>query len=115
MRSASPGVPLRWFTVNRWVTDGPWLERDELDGQLGHITGDTEEKDLTTSWLSIMLRLYRDELQALLKRRDKQLQSYLQGCDRDAVLDDRELYFLSKQEIDMSQMLEIKLFGNMTN
>ena len=100
------GQPLQWFTVNRWVTAGPWLERDEFPAQLKTAAADDGEDGLVGSWLVALLQLYHGTLSGLLIRRDAQI--YLKRKERSKAetLDDRDIYTLSTQSIDLQSMLE---------
>jgi hypothetical protein len=106
------GQPLQWFTVNRWVTDGPWLERDRLLSQLNTAVADTGEGGLAGSWLVALLQLYHDTLTGLLIKRDEQIQLKLKGRSMIEALDDRDIYTLATQSIDLQSMLEKHLLQN---
>jgi len=100
------GQPLQWFTVNRWVTDGPWLQQQRLPVQLNHAAAAGEDDSLVGNWLLALLQLYRDTLSCLLIRRDKQLQQGLPGRSKADLLDDRAIYTLATESIDLQSMLE---------
>ena len=108
------GQPLQWFTVNRWVTDGPWLERDGLLAQLKMAAEDDEQGDLAGRWLAALLQLYRDTLCCLLARRDAQLRLRRNGRSQVETLDDRDIYTLATQSIDLQSMLEKHLLDERT-
>jgi hypothetical protein len=106
------GQPLQWFTVNRWVTDGPWLERDRLLSQLKTAAADIGEGGLAGRWLVALLQLYHDTLTGLLIMRDEQIQLNLKGRSMIEALDDRDIYTLATQSIDLQSMLEKHLLQN---
>jgi len=99
------GQPLQWFAVNRWVTDGPWLDSGSLPGQLSAAVADTAD-DLVGRWLLALLQLDRSGLAQLLARRDRELARQAQGRDVSEVLEDRALYTLATRRIDMQSLLE---------
>jgi hypothetical protein len=99
------GQPLQWFAVNRWVTDGPWLERAEFLHQLD-TTSDREDDPLTGRWLFGLLQLYRSNLSDLLAQRDAQIRLHTKVQDRAAVLEDPEIYTLAAQPIELHSLLE---------
>lgn len=103
------GQPLQWFAVNRWVTDGPWLERDRFLSQLKIAATDTGKDSLTGRWLLALLQLYRDALSTLLTRRDVQIQRRLQGRSKTEALEDHAIYTLATQAIELQPMLETNL------
>ena len=100
------GQPLQWFTVNRWVTDGPWLEQNKFPAQLEAAAHDNEEDSLVGRWLLALLQVYRDALSGLLAERDEQIQLHLHGRSRVETLDDCDIYTLATHAIDLQSMLE---------
>jgi len=96
--------PLQWFAVNRWVTDGPWLESETFFDQMKYVTDDNES--LVASWLSVLLQLYRVPLFELLEKRDLQIKLKLKNRDQVDALDDRDLYTLATLPIDLQATLE---------
>jgi len=100
------GQPLQWFTVNRWVTDGPWLEQDRFPAQLKEAAHDNEEDNLVCQWLLALLQVYRETLSGLLIKRDAQIQHHLHGRSRVETRDDRDIYILATQSIDLQSMFE---------
>ena len=99
------GQPLHWFAVNRWVTDGPWLERMQFLHQLQTIA-DNEQDSLAGRWLYALLQLYQAEISDLLKLRDERVQSYTHHLKLAAVLEKRDIYTLATKEIELQAMLE---------
>lgn len=100
------GQPLQWFMVNRWVTDGPWLEQDKFPVQLKDAAHDNEEDSLVGRWLLALLQVYRETLSGLLVKRDEQLQLFSKDRSRDETRDDRDIYTLATQSIDLQSTLE---------
>jgi hypothetical protein len=100
------GQPLQWFAVNRWVTDGPWLEQDKFPVHLNDAAHDDEEDKLVGRWLLALLQVYRDALSALLINRDEQIQLFSKERSRVETLDDRDIYTLATHPIDLQSMLE---------
>lgn len=106
------GQPLQWFTVNRWVTDGPWLDRDLFFSQLKYITTVAEQEGQVENWLAILLQLFRGTLFDLLKKRDELIKHNLNGRSKVEALDDNNVYLLSTQIIDLQSTLEKNLLNN---
>jgi len=94
------GQPLRWFSLNRWVTGGAWLTPDEI---LDLIPRPKTTKDLvlTESWLLAMLAVYRRELRKLLEERDRMLTQLAGGTDPRRLLDHQGFYEFSTMPIDL--------------
>ncbi len=109
------GQPLQWFTVNRWVTDGLWLDSDVFLNQLKYVAVNDKEEGLVESWLAGLLLLYRDSLFDLLKTRDQKIKHNLKGRSREEILDDRDIYTLATQSIDLQSMLEKNLLHTNAN
>ena len=106
------GQPLQWFMVNRWVTDGPWLESTAFPDQLEYVDADAEHEGLVESWLGALLQLYRDELSELLIKRDKQIKLYSKERCRQETMEEREVYLLATQAIVLQLKLEKYLLAD---
>jgi len=106
------GQPLQWFMVNRWVTDGPWLERAVFPKQLKYVAVNDDE-DLVESWLGALLQLYSGELSELLKKRDEQIKFYSNEKGRQRTMESREIYMLATQEINLQFKLEKYLLNDL--
>ncbi len=106
------GQPRAWFTVNNWVTSGPWLPTrrllERLDVFLEEAANDAE-LSLTERWLSHMLGLFRHHLPALLVARDDALQACQGERTLAATLKDRTIYELSRQPLDLQTELAAQL------
>jgi hypothetical protein len=102
------GQPLNWFCVNRWVTGGPWLSRDDL---LQHLNSDHYSIDdpLVGRWLFAMLQVYRSLLLDLLQQRDRQFRSLAGERDPQTVMEDRDIYTLASAPVDIQTTLEVCL------
>lgn len=94
------GQPLRWFTVNRWVSGGPWRGAPELATFMEQNM--TREGLLPVEeWLLAMMSMYKPELVSLLNARDQILTQLKTGSDEQAVLEDRRYYEFSSCAIDL--------------
>lgn len=101
------GMPIGFFTVNRWVTKGPWLKAaDCLRGldqfQIGRRHGAPE----VNAFLRALLTLYRVELAELVQARDAELIRRGAGRDRRHVFADPAIEVLSFQPIDLMRDIE---------
>ena len=94
------GQPLRWFTVNRWVTDSVWLDTHQLVPLLDGLQT-LPEFDLVERWLVAMLETYRDEIVSLLLLRDARVQVLAANRCRLDVLEDRAFNRLAEERIDL--------------
>lgn len=68
------GIPIAWFTTNRWVTDEFLYPAATLAAHLDRYNVDNAGEDpLVDRFLTAMVALYREELGALLAARDDRL------------------------------------------
>ncbi len=100
------GLPIGLFTVNRWVTDGHWLdasttmicvERFEIGAVAGH--------EQSCRWLTGFVRLYQPVVAALLAARDQRLSHH--EASAGSALEDRGLETLSAIPIDWAADLDL--------
>ena len=99
------GQPMRWFTVNRWVTDGPWLTAEQLIPLLDRLP-DPDDLSTLEQWLVAMLGLYQESLAELLRVRDRQLSHINAVKDDKNILENRDVYQLSSSPIDLLARLK---------
>lgn len=106
----SKGRLLRLFTVNHWVTGDDWLPATALEPFLARFDVHLNRPSyLVNRWLTGVVRLYEDEIRALLHERDAHLARYAEQT-RQAGLDDRSLEVLSSLPVDLGQTAR-KLLG----
>lgn len=99
------GQPLQWFTVNHWVTGEEWAEPEDIITAVKGLS-DVASLSLTEAWLWHMLQFYLPTIHNLLEIRNQRIDSFVrQGQDQD-VLQDRDIYMLSRQEINLFLDLE---------
>lgn len=96
------GLPVRFFTVNRWVTD-EWLYpaaaiQARLEGfDLRKAPGDS----LVNTWLTALVAVFRDDIGAALDARDASL------ADAGDIYEDRTVDVLSAIDIDLERAVEL--------
>lgn len=100
------GQPLRWFTVNQWVTGDAWTDADELSEAWACEAG-AQAGDNVAQWLQAITGVYLDELAALLVERDRSLAEIADGRELPEVLTDRAVYLLAERPIDLLDRLRI--------
>jgi hypothetical protein len=67
------GVPCRLFTLNRWAS-GEWLYPAQVVAELAaRFQLENPRHQLTSRWLSIMLRVLQPQIEWLLRQRDAQI------------------------------------------
>jgi hypothetical protein len=94
------GVPVRWFTVNRWVTDEWLYPANQIIGLLPKFNLEGTNGDpLVNSWLTAMIQLSRGDIAQLLLERDAKL------TQNDSSGEDRNLEIMSLRTIELDALL----------
>ena len=94
------GLPVRWFTVNRWVTDEWLYPAPDIIGLLPQFNLAGSNGDpLVNDWITAMVQLSRPHIAALLTQRDTEL------ALRDPSGEDRAAEILSLSTIDLETLL----------
>lgn len=101
------GQPLGWFTVNHWVTGEEWISAEILVEYLTKIPFDKTES-LIERWLLSLLSLNRNSLNALFHERDKIINQKQSGVKEIDIKNDKGLYLLSEQSINIKELLHFK-------
>ncbi len=96
------GLPFRLFTVNRWVTGETWHRADDVCAMLAHFDIDHAQPSWPVNlWISAMLRLFRPQVEALVRARDRHVAAYAaRHPDRD-IHEDRDLAVTSYLDISV--------------
>jgi len=100
------GQPREWFTVNQWVTGASWLSANDTIALLEDIST-YDDLVVTEVFLQSMLGLYHDDLKVLLLERDRQLIQINAGASMNDTFNNRDVYVLSRQQIDLQQRLHL--------
>lgn len=110
-------LPTQLFTVNHWVTDEIVYKAKDLIPLIGRFKLDIEQPNLTVNiWLTKMVQLYRQHIEALLIERDRARESFLAGLseplknDKDySVFEDENIEILSHLPLDIdAHMAELQ-------
>ncbi len=102
------GFPIALFTVNRWVTDETWYRAEDLIRMLNGFDIDhTHPSWATNRWLSAMFRLFRPDIEAMIRARDNRIAAYCEDAASaiDDVYEDRDLEFTSYKNISVDQQI----------
>lgn len=100
------GWPIRWFTTNRWVTGETWQSAEALSADIDRFAPRTTGRLAPVArWLGAMVRLHRNSLKDLLRRRDAVVARHLQRQDAEAFFEDRRHDVLTEQRIDLVRTL----------
>lgn len=103
------GLPLRWFTTNRWVTAEVWQPAGTLDRFLDSPRLSAAEPHDVAQWLQDLLLLFRGDISALLQARDARIATP-PGRGRLAAMsrprfDDHRLRIVSQRRADLARRL----------
>ncbi|WP_114966975.1 DUF6969 family protein [Alkalilacustris brevis] len=101
------GYPIGLFTTNRWVTAETWYPAEDVIRMLPRFAVDHAWPSWPTNrWLSAMLRLFRPQIEALVRARDAALAERRAAYpDRD-VYEDRDFETLSETSIDVDAQMQ---------
>lgn len=96
------GVPIRLFTVNRWVTGEVWYTAADVRAMLDCFAIDHAQPSWPVNrWISAMIRLYRPQIGALLDARDAAVEAWSAAYPDRNVFEDRDLDMTSMLDIDI--------------
>ena len=100
--STAHGRLQRLFTVNQWVVGDTWLDAEPSIALLERFDMQMPLPSyLTNRWLTAVLRLYADEIAALIRQRDATLADH-QPPEGTAARDDRALEVTSELRVDLA-------------
>jgi hypothetical protein len=101
-----PGFPIGLFTTNRWVTDETFYGADDVIRMLDRFQIDHTFPCLAVNrWITAMLRLFRPQIEALLKARDQTIAAWAAAHPDGDVYEDRELEITSILDIDVARQI----------
>ncbi|WP_455198494.1 DUF6969 family protein [Kaarinaea lacus] len=110
----SMGQPVRWFTVNHWVTGETWCPADMLNRKLDLLTKkDSRELSLVEQWIKAIIEFYTLSLNQLLEERDRVITKLIQEKNLNAILQDRAIYGLSHRPINL--LYDLESYVNLVN
>jgi hypothetical protein len=103
------GLPIRLFTVNRWVTSETWYDAEHIPRFLKRykitLTDDPYWQVLD-KWVEGILHLFSPQIKWLYKERDKKIQIYQEQNGVENPYMDYDLEELSEINIDLTKQIE---------
>ncbi|TVR83314.1 MAG: hypothetical protein EA405_04600 [Rhodospirillales bacterium] len=100
------GRPIRLFTTNRWVTGEVWYRAEDVIRMLDHFWMDLAYPSLPTNiWISAMVRLFRPEIEDLIRARDRAVADHARVAGSAAAFEDRALEIASALEITVDRQM----------
>lgn len=101
------GLPIRLFATNRWVTDETFYRAGDVIALLDRFSIDHVHPCLATNqWLTAMVRLFRPQIEELLRARDAKLLGLENANPEADVFEDRDVEVTSSLEIDIDLQIE---------
>lgn len=100
----SRGLPVRLFTVNRWVTGETWYGAEDVVRMLPRFAIDHARPSWPVNrWITGLLALYRPFIGVLLRQRDQAVQCWQRDRNPPDVYEDRRLEVTSYLDIDLRE------------
>ncbi len=100
------GLPQGLFVTNRWVTDETWFSAEDVIRHLDRFAVTHATPNWAVNiWLTAFVRLFREEIIALIRERDRQIAAARKSAPGADVLEDRHLEILAWQPVDLAATL----------
>ena len=98
------GIPIRLFTVNRWVTGETWHKADDVISLLDQFEIDNINPSWPVNlWVTNMVALFKPQITELILKRDLQIEEWhKQYPDDDNIFENRELEITSYLDINLA-------------
>lgn len=100
------GTPIRIFTTNRWVTGEVWYVAEDVIQMLDRFEMDLAYPSWPVNvWISSMMRLFRPQIEILLRQRDQAVAKWEASHPGANVYEDRDLEITSMENISVEQQI----------
>ncbi len=87
------GLPIRLFTVNRWVTGETWYNSEDVLKILDRFTVDLAYPSWPVNiWITSLLRLFRPQIEELVQQRDLKIAEHQHGYNQQNADKDNNAY-----------------------
>jgi hypothetical protein len=101
------GQPERLFTTNRWVTGEVWYEADAVIAMLDRFVIDLAYPSWPLNrWITAMLVLFRPQIEALVRERDRRIAEWQSAYPDEYVYEDRRLEITSATRVSVPAQIE---------
>lgn len=98
------GLPIRLFTVNRWVTDETWYAARDIITMLDHFEIRSRRTlPEVNGWIAGLLRLFQPEIVELVRRRDAAVEARARANPHGDALEDRSLEVTAALDISVER------------
>ena len=100
------GVPIRFFTTNRWVTGEIMYPAESLIPVLDRFEIDLAQPSWPVNiWVTNMVRLFRPAIEDLLRQRDAAISNWQRDKPDSNAYEDRELEVASSLDISVDEQI----------
>ena len=100
------GLPIRLFTVNRWVTGEVWHKAADVCALVERFKIDHAQPSWPVNrWLTAMIRLFRPQIVALVRARDLRVAEWEARHPKRNVFEDRDLEVTSYTDISIEDQV----------
>ncbi len=100
------GLPIGLFAVNRWVTAEAWYDADDVIRMLDRFVVDHAFPSWPVNrWIGAMVRLFRPQIEALIRHRDASLAAWRHAYPEVDVFEDRRLEVTGVLRIDVDDQI----------
>ena len=100
------GYPSGLFTVNRWVTGDAWYAAEDVIRMLEFFEVDHANPSWPANrWITAMLRLFRPQIEALIRARDAAVADWMRTHPGEDVFEDRALEITSQAAISVEEQI----------
>lgn len=101
------GAPMRLFTTNRWVVADTWVAAKDNIKLLDLYNVDHAHPSWPVNlWVTNMIRLYRPQIEELIRQRDIAIQDWKTANPDKNVFEDRALEVTSHLDIDLGAHID---------
>jgi len=101
-----PGYPIGLFTTNRWVTDETFYPAEDTISMLDRFNMDHTFPCLAVNrWITSMVCLFQPQIEALLRERDRTIETWRKKTPDTDVYEDRDLEITSIATIDVQKQV----------
>jgi hypothetical protein len=100
------GAPVSLFTTNRWVTGEVWHGGGDVIRMLECFDVDLARPSWAVNrWITAMLRLYRPQIEALIRTRDAKVAAHAKTVKKGSVYDDKSLEVTAEVAISVESQI----------
>ncbi len=101
------GFPIALFTTNRWVTGETFYSADSVIAMLDAFEIDHTFPCLAANkWISGIVRLFRPQIEELLRQRDAEIEKWQADHPKEDVYEDRNLEVTSSIKISVDDQIK---------